>query len=461
MSRYFYWCVALAVLLANPLNALAATDADLQAIREQIQQLKQNYEQRITQLEQRLQQAEANSRQAESVAPQAQTAAQQPTRSGTGASSESGFNPAVSLILSGTYGQFKQDTAVAATGFAMSANNPGYTQGLSLKESELGISANIDPQFRGVATFALAPAGGISVENAFVQSSVLGNGINLKMGRFFSGLGYLNEQHAHAWDFVDQPLVYRVLWDNQIGEDGLQLKWLAPTDMFVEVGGELGRGRGFPGTDRQNKNGAGAGVLFAHVGDDIGIEHSWRAGLSLHETRRVNAVSTGVPDLLSTAGGVSNRFSGDSRTAGLDFVWKYAPNGNIRERYLKLQGEYFRRNESGLLTYNLATTDSYAVTQSGWYLQSVYQFMPNWRTGLRYDQLDPGIASVGALNAGNVIGNYAFNPSRLTWMVDYNPSEFSRLRLQLARDNSRQGLPDNQLFLQYIMSLGAHGAHQY
>jgi hypothetical protein len=350
----------------------------------------------------------------------------------------------------------------------MNANNTGYTRGFSLKESELGIAANIDPQFRGVGTFSLDPAGGISVENAFVQSSALGNGLNLKMGRFFSGLGYLNEQHSHVWDFVDQPLVYRVLWDNQNGDDGLQLKWLAPTDMFVEVGGEIGRGRGFPGTDRQNKNGAGAGVLFAHFGDDIGIEHSWRAGASLHETKRENAVSDAVPDLNNTTGGVSNSFSGDSQTAGLDFVWKYSHNGNIRERYLKVQGEYFRRKESGLLTYDTAnvstagtTPSSYAVTQSGWYLQSVYQFMPIWRTGLRYDRLDPGVATVGVANAGNVIGNYAFNPSRLTWMVDYNPSEFSRLRLQLAHDNSRQGLAENQMFLQYIMSLGAHGAHQY
>ncbi len=231
--------------------------------------------------------------------------------------------------------------------------------------------------------------------------------------------------------------------------------------MFVEVGGEIGRGRGFPGTDRQNRNGAGAGALFAHLGDDIGIEHSWRAGASLHQTRRVNAVSTGVPDLPGTAGGASNSFSGDSQTAGLDFVWKYSPNGNIANRYVKLQGEYFRRRESGMLTYNLLTTDSYSNTQSGWYLQSVYQFMPHWRTGLRYDQLDPGVASIGALNAGNVISNYAFNPSRTTVMLDYSPSEFSRLRLQLARDNARQGLAENQLFVQYLMSLGAHGAHQF
>lgn len=471
MSRNIYWCTIFAVLLGNPLNALAANDTDLQAIREQIQQLKQGNEQRNMQLEQRLQQAEANSQQAESVAAQAQAAAQQPVRSSSGPSSENSFNPAVSMILSGTYGQLRQDPAIPATGFAMNANNTGYTRGFSLKESELGIAANIDPQFRGVGTFSLDPAGGISVENAFVQTSALGNGLNLKFGRFFSGLGYLNEQHSHVWDFADQPLVYRVLWDNQIGDDGLQLKWLAPTDMFVEVGGEIGRGRGFPGSDRQGKNGSGAGVLFAHIGDDVGIENSWRAGVSLHQTRRENAISDNVPDLLGTAGGVSNSFSGDSQTAGLDFVWKYSPNGNIRERYLKVQGEYFRRKENGLLTYDFTApgvapvganiTDTYSNTESGWYLQSVYQFMPAWRTGLRYDRLDAGTVSVGVANAANVISNYAFNPSRLAWMVDYNPSEFSRMRLQLAHDDSRQGLAENQMFLQYIMSLGAHGAHQF
>jgi hypothetical protein len=46
-------------------------------------------------------------------------------------------------------------------------------------------------------------------------------------------------------------------------------------------------------------------------------------------------------------------------------------------------------------------------------------------------------------------------------MVDFNPSEFSRIRLQFAQDKSRQDVTDNQWFVQYQMSLGAHGAHQY
>jgi hypothetical protein len=46
-------------------------------------------------------------------------------------------------------------------------------------------------------------------------------------------------------------------------------------------------------------------------------------------------------------------------------------------------------------------------------------------------------------------------------MVDFSPSEFSRFRLQFAQDRARMGLIDNQWFLQYQVSLGAHGAHSY
>jgi hypothetical protein len=373
---------------------------------------------------------------------------------------ENASNPAVSLILSGTYGNLQRDPAIPAKGFAMNPS-PGHKQGFNLGESEMGLSANIDPQFQGVSTLALDPAGGISVENAFVRTVSLANGFNLKFGRFFSGMGYLNEQHAHAWDFVDQPLAYATLWENQLSEDGLQLKWLAPADLFIEIGGETGKGRGYPGTNRP-KNGSGANTLFAHFGGDVGIEQSWRAGVSLHRTRAVDRESTNVPDLNGNA--ANTLFSGDSETAGLDFVWKYAYNGNISMRYLKVQGEYFRRNENGALTYDPAaanTTSSYSHIQTGGYVQSIYQFVPRWRLGLRYDQLGASRAKIGAANAENVITDYHYVPSRTTLMLDYSPSEFSRLRVQWAQDKTRQDLPDAQFLVQYTMSLGAHGAHQY
>jgi hypothetical protein len=89
-----------------------------------------------------------------------------------------------------------------------------------------------------------------------------------------------------------------------------------------------------------------------------------------------------------------------------------------------------------------------------------------WRTGLRYDKLysgspDIGLVNTGALTAADFPRLVGYNPSRISLMFDYSASEFSRLRLQLAQDKSRPGATDKQIFLQYIMSLGAHGAHTF
>jgi hypothetical protein len=93
--------------------------------------------------------------------------------------------------------------------------------------------------------------------------------------------------------------------------------------------------------------------------------------------------------------------------------------------------------------------------------------MPRWRVGYRYDTvrhgtLDNGIVSNGL---GPTAADFPlladYNPSRNTAMVDFSPSEFSRLRLQFSADKSRMGVTDNQVMLQYIQSIGPHGAHKF
>jgi hypothetical protein len=105
------------------------------------------------------------------------------------------------------------------------------------------------------------------------------------------------------------------------------------------------------------------------------------------------------------------------------------------------------------------TAAAYRAVQSGWYVQGVYQFMPRWRVGLRTERLNAGTPDYGS-NAGSyALTDYA--PNKTSLMLDFSASEFSRIRLQIARDRAREGVTDNQLFLQYQMSLGAHGAHSY
>ena len=158
-------------------------------------------------------------------------------------------------------------------------------------------------------------------------------------------------------------------------------------------------------------------------------------------------------------------FSGKSRLAIADLVWKYAPNGNARSTNFKLQGEYFRRREKGDLTYDsdgalgLTSTAPYASRQSGWYLDGVYQFMPQWRAGARYDRLSTGTVDYGA--NGVSLAQESFNPQRYSLMLDYTPSEFSRFRVQWQQSRLRPDVTDSQLFIQYILTLGAHAAHQY
>lgn len=477
MFKHTVMVTALAFAFGVPHSAFAASDKELAQIRDQIKQLKDNYEARIQALEKRLQQAEAKPEQAQpaAVATTLQPPAAAPVSAPVSApvpapapapASSNAFNPSVALILGGSYANLSQDPSqYRIQGFIPGGGEIGPgKRGLNLGESELTLSANIDPRFAGQLTFALTGDNTVSVEEAFFQTQGLSNGLNVKAGRFLSSVGYLNSQHAHAWDFVDAPLAYQAFFGGQYKPDGVQLKWLAPTERFFEVGLEAGSGAVFPGNDR-NKNGIGATTLFAHLGDDIGDSASWRAGLSY---LRSSAADRAYEDIDSTGAAVSNAFSGHSDTWIADGIFKWSPNGNPTHTNFKLQGEYFHRNENGTLSTQtpVAATGTYASAQSGWYLQGVYQFMPSWRAGLRYDRLDSGTPSIGLLDsairtAADFSQLASYHPSRTTLMLDYSPSEFSRFRLQFARDKARPDAVDNQVFLQYIMSLGAHGAHTF
>jgi len=78
---------------------------------------------------------------------------------------------------------------------------------------------------------------------------------------------------------------------------------------------------------------------------------------------------------------------------------------------------------------------------------------------LRYDRLSQGTPEYGS-NAAFVATD-PFSPQRATVMLDWTPSEFSRIRLQYAQNKERPGFTDNQFFVQYILTLGAHGAHKF
>jgi len=359
-----------------------------------------------------------------------------------GGANGNAFNPAISIILNGQYAYHSLDPDnYVRSGFPLTGEAGPGAQGLSLGESEIALSANIDEKFYGQLTLAVESEDGedaLGIEEAYIDTTALPQGMTLRAGRFFSNIGYLNSHHAHTDKFSDRPLAYQAFLGNQYGDDGLQLRWVAPTDLFVEFGGELLRGQGYPSGGAAHR-GAGVNTLFAHVGGDVGSENSWLAGMSMLNSK--------------TEGG-EDGFSGDSMLYVADLTWKWAPQGNTKDGGITLRSEYFLDDRDGEYVdpADPLLNQPWMGKRHGVYVEGIYRLNRQWETGYRYDRL-------WADNKGPYAST--FDPDRHNVMLAWRNSEFSLVRLQVSQDKPNPSDTDTVVTLQYQVALGAHGAHKF
>ena len=443
-SINFFKISSSALLLAGMTSAPSTTQAATES----------EYEQRLQEFEQRLDRMEQS-------APLSSSSTYGIGKQVTG----NAFNPAISVIIDGVYADYKNDPEdYALPGFALGGEAGLAPQGFSLGHSEIVLSNNIDDKFYGQFTLAIIEHEGeleIELEEAFFETLALGYGFTIRGGRFYSGLGYLNQQHQHQWNFQDAPLIYRGLFGNQYLDDGIRVSYVAPTDLFFEIGGEAFTGHKFPAGGEHE--GLDSLVGFVNLGGDIGTSHSWQTGVSYWQADNIAREYGGHAHGHAGDEEVPH-FEGDSTTIGLNAVYKWAPDGNYRDQNFKLQFEYFQRDDKGNI--ELEGSDpleesSLDGSQDGWYLQGIWQFTRGGRVGARYDAVDSDnngsdpdvLDEAGLLNNGH-------KPERVSLMTEWVPSEFSRIRLQYNKDDSYQ-VSDDQIFLQYTFSIGAHGAHAF
>ena len=468
----------LSFVVAAPAGAQAKAEPTPAELAEQIQALKREYEARIGALEAQLTAMETK---AKDTAPESAS----PAPSARPAS-DNAFNPGIGVVLNGMFAQHSKDE-FEIPGFPIGHESERAAEGLSLGHSEIAMSASIDDKFLGGLTLGLGVHPGepteVELEEAYIQTlpgAGLPEGMRIKAGRSLWTFGYLNEQHAHGDDFADRPLPYRAFLDSAYNDDGVEVSFVLPTDAYGEFGTGLFRGDDFPFGG--SSDGLGAWSAFARVGGDFGRDSAWRFGGYVldgkvrnrggghgheeeehdpHEEEAENGENGhdehedehGHAELFS-----EGMFRGDSRLYAIDFRSTWAPTGNAHDREVTLQGEYFWRKERG--TYELVEleedgeehvlTEDFDTTTPGWYLQGTYKFRPGWRVGARYSRLiAPDEMELER------------DPTALALMLDWSNSEFSRIRLQFNRESFAEDEHDNQILLQYIMSLGAHPAHTF
>ncbi len=400
------------------------------------------------------------------------------------------FNPQISLILDGNYyhenqkgksGEILDGAAGIGHGVGFGEEEAGLQNGFNLGESELVMSAIVDPYFDGYLTLTVGADGGTALEESWLQTRQLPNGLKVKMGKFLSGIGYQNSQHRHAWDFADQNLAYLGLLGGEGFKDtGLQLTWVAPTSFYTLLGVEALQGNDQErfGTQINNadaetilgnaqslpeaKAGPRIHTLFAKFSPDVGDSQALQIGLSYAQAQQYQQVldNDGTP-----LNGDEYALDGKQTLYGLDWVYKWDSAGELGQGDIKVTGEYLRMKKDMKVTAtgttaNLVVGDSVTGSQDGYYLQASYGIAPRWSLASRYDVN-------GATNELNTAGTTTDlkQSSRIVVSLAVSPSEFSRLRLQLAQgniyDDAGTKIALKQVFLQYTHSLGAHGAHKF
>jgi len=119
-------------------------------------------------------------------------------------------------------------------------------QGLQLGHSDLTASGPLGRHLRGHVGAVFETHDGKlekGFEEVFIETTSLPYGLQARAGRFASQIGYLNQQHMHADDFTERPLLYRAFFGGHWNDDGVRLNLTLPTSFYWMVGAEAMRGK--------------------------------------------------------------------------------------------------------------------------------------------------------------------------------------------------------------------------
>jgi hypothetical protein len=375
------------------------------------------------------------------------------------------FNPAITVIPDGLYyyddaGGSGAERLGGAAGFGApgaDVETDHVPRGFSLREVELSFSGAVDPYFDVWATFGIDDDG-IEAEEVYVQTRRFLPGTQVRFGRFLSGIGYLNRQHRHQWDFVDQALPYEALFGQNLAEVGLQVTWLPALPIYTQLGFEALQGSNalianqlveeYP-EQLDETPGPRLFTSFLKVSPDLGFSNTLQAGLSFGRSRSHQEADTD--------GLQAEVFDGSAWFIATDWIWRYDSARQYGERDLAVQGEYIYRSKT-LDLVSPADVGESASRQDGLYAQIVYGVGPRWTAGVRFDAI--GIRNEVETVAGTTeLGT----TTRYSANVTFNPTEFSRLRVQYnyGRVPDAAGARIHQVYVQLQMSLGVHGAHAF
>jgi len=392
------------------------------------------------------------------------------------------------------------DALVAAGGSTVRDQQLGILQGgghdprkrgFTVQNVELSFMGAVDPYFTGEAhlIYFLDPIEGESLfelEEAFLTTQRLPFGLQVEAGHFFTEFGRINPQHPHQWNWQDQPIINtRLFGPDGMRGPGFRLGWLTPLPWFSELhfgmqnangetmasflaNGEFFEERaigGRPFVDRDVRNLKDFAYL-ARWDNSWDLSDEWTMKMGLSGLLGPNATG---PD-------------GKTWIYGADMKLKWRPVNHFRGwPFLLFEGEIMKRDYRADRFFNpgldgeIDTGDEILLGRNtlkdwGFYTQMLYGFRKDWAAGLRYEYASGSGNNVNVdLAAGTVelmrrnSDPFRDDRYRISPLVAWHPTEFSRFRLQYNYDRLKafRERDAHSVWLGVEFMFGAHAAHKY
>lgn len=351
-------------------------------------------------------------------------------------------------------------------------------RGFTLQQAELSMSGAVDPYFTGEAHIVFTPDA-VELEEAFATTQALPYGLQVEAGQFLTEFGRINPTHPHQWAWIDQPVVNsRFFGPDGLRNPGVRVGWLAPLPWFSQVhlgaqnaGGETAVS--FLGEDDSGHGHAHGEEEEGEEPTTVGLRPAFgrdiqNLGDLLYLTRWENAFT--LTDSTTALVGGSAVFgpndsgpSGRTTIYGGDLTVKWRPSSNFRGwPYVTWQSEVMARDfKADAVRDPAEQLDLPGTTLDDWglYSQLLWGFRYGWAAGLRFEYATGSGPSVGGReNDPNRANRYRVSP-----LLSWNPTEFSRLRLQYNYDNTdflEEG-DASTVWLGLEILFGQHPAHRY
>lgn len=353
-------------------------------------------------------------------------------------------------------------------------------RGFSLQQAELSLAGAVDPWFTARAylvAFLDAESGetAVELEEAYLTTQQLPADLQLKAGTFLTEFGRINPSHPHAWDWQNQPVIHtRLFGADGMRGPGARLAWLVPTETFAELTFGVQNADGetmtsFLANDEVYEERPIGGRFFTEQETRSGADFVYTARFStafdLGDTQGLGLGASAAFGPNATGGGA------DTLIYGVDFAWRWQPEeGGRNAAFVKVQGELLGRafdavaqtddaDPSDPVALPATTLDDY-----GGYLQGLCGFAPGWAAGVRVEWAsgDGDSYDVATQSFGRAGDPYRTDRLRVSPLLAWKPSEFSRIRLQYDYDDSDHlGDEAHSLWLGFEVLVGAHPPHTY